>query len=362
MVGLAWRELISRRRTTAGLMLGVGVVLLVYFSIEGLWAGVARTLSAQESEALVVLPKDAMALSGNRLPLSMRSTLRGLGAEVVAPQLLAVRQASPGEPVMLRGVPLDGGARGLRRVVAFEMRAGAPLERGDRGQIMIGADVSRSKGLSPGDRFEVLGKMFIVKGIFATGNLSDSEVWLDLDEAQRLLQAEGVVSMFSVLGPAGLADRIERRLDVDVLKEEEVWQSFTSAYASLDGVMRLAAVIVAAAAALGVMNTIFTVVQQRRREMAILRSVGFDRRAVLIYVLSQSLIITLGGLAVALGAAAGFLRLMRMEAVGMTFTPVLTGAALLRGLVLALAIGLLAGLCPALRATNLNIAQTLRGD
>src|SRR4030067_744806 len=106
MVGLAWRELISRRRTTAGLMLGVGVVLLVYFSIEGLWAGVARTLSAQESEALVVLPKDAMALSGNRLPVSMRSTLRGLGAEAGAPQPLAGPQASPGKTRPRAGGPV----------------------------------------------------------------------------------------------------------------------------------------------------------------------------------------------------------------------------------------------------------------
>ncbi|HJW83046.1 MAG TPA: ABC transporter permease, partial [Anaerolineae bacterium] len=63
---------------------------------------------------------------------------------------------------------------------------------------------------------------------------------------------------------------------------------------------------------------------------------------------------------VALTAAALFLRLMRMEALGMSFTPVLTEAGILRGLVLTLTIGVLAGLYPALRAARLNIAQTLR--
>ena len=53
---------------------------------------------------------------------------------------------------------------------------------------------------------------------------------------------------------------------------------------------------------------------------------------------------------------------MRMEAVGMNFTPVLTGAGILRGLGLTLIMGVLAGLYPALRAARLNIAQTLRGE
>ena len=362
MIRLAWREVMSRRRATAGLILGVGVVLLVFFSIEGLWAGVARTLSAQDSEALVVLPKDAISFWGNAMPLRLKTTLRGLGAEVVAPQVFAVRQTESGQPILLRGVPLYDGSEGLARIVAFEMRAGAPLERGDRGQIMVGAEVAASRGLAPGDTFRLMGKTFTVKGIFATGNLPDSEVWLELDEAQRLLRSQGYVSMFSVIGPPGLGERITQRLDVDVVKEKQVWESLSGAFASLDGVMKLAAVIVAVAAVLGVMNTIFTIVQQRRREVAILRSVGFGRGAVLVYVLSQSLFIALGGFGVALISAAIFLRLMRMEAVGMTFTPVLTETAILRGLGLTFIIGVMAGLYPALRAARLNIAQTLRGE
>src|SRR3990170_2674125 len=165
MIGLAWREVVSRRRATAGLILGVSVVLLVFFAIEGLWAGVARTLSAQDSEALVVLPKDAFGFWGNAMPLRLKQTLRGLGAEVVAPQVFAVRQFKPDEPILLRGMPLEGGSEGLARIVAFEMRAGAPLERGDQDQIMIGAEVAMSKALAPGDRLKLMGKTFIVKGV-----------------------------------------------------------------------------------------------------------------------------------------------------------------------------------------------------
>ena len=354
--------MIARRRVTFGLILGVGVVLLVFFAIEGLWAGVARTLSVQDTEALVVLPKDSLGLSGSLMPISWRTTLRGLGAEVVTPQLFTIRQIKAGEPVLLRGLALDNGSAGLARIVAFEMAAGAPLERGDQDKVMIGAEVARSKGLAPGDASRVLGKTFIVKGIFATGSISDSEVWLDLSEAQRLVRLQGFASMFSVIGPPGLDRRIAQRLDVDVVKEKEVWESLTGAIASLDGVMKVASVIVAAAAVLGVMNTIFTVVQQRRRDIAILRSMGFGRGSVLTYVQSQSLMIAGGGFAIALVAAALLLRLLRMEAVGMTITPVLTGAATLRGLGLTVVIGVLAGLYPALRAVRLNIEQTLRGE
>src|SRR3972149_5820978 len=126
MIGLAWRELVSRRRATIGLILGVGVVLLVFFAIEGLWAGVARTLSVQDTEALVVLPKDSIGLSGSLMPMSLKTTLRGIGAEVVAPQLLTTRQIRSGEPGLLRGIGLANGSVGVARLVRVGGAGGSP--------------------------------------------------------------------------------------------------------------------------------------------------------------------------------------------------------------------------------------------
>ncbi len=130
MVGLAWRELVLRRRATAGLVLGVSIVLLVFLAIQGLWAGIQQTLSQQDNQTLVVVPKDGFGFWGNAMPIGLKTTLRGLGAEWVAPQVFATRLLKADEPIMLRGVPLEDGPAGLERITGFQMRAGLPLERG----------------------------------------------------------------------------------------------------------------------------------------------------------------------------------------------------------------------------------------
>jgi len=148
----------------------------------------------------------------------------------------------------------------------------------------------------------------------------------------------------------------------DKKSEPEVWASFTGATASLEVLMQMIAAIMAGAAVLGVMNQMFTVVRQRRREIAILRSLGFGRGHVLTYVLGQSLVVALVGFALALGVALLFVHGLQLEAMGMSLTPHLSGETVAGALALTLVIGLLAGAYPAYRATQVNLADTLRGE
>lgn len=151
-------------------------------------------------------------------------------------------------------------------------------------------------------------------------------------------------------------------MDLQVVAEPEVWASFTGATASLNGLLQMITAIMAGAAVLGVMNQMVTVVRQRRREIAILRSLVFKRGHVLIYVLGQSLVIALIGYMVALGVALLFGRGLQLEAMGMSLNPYLSAQTIGGALALTLVIGLLAGAYPAYRATQVNLADTLRGE
>ncbi|MFQ6058608.1 MAG: ABC transporter permease [Anaerolineae bacterium] len=358
MAKLGLRELLTRKRTALGLVLGVSVVLLVFLSLEGIRAGVGQTLTAQDTGTMMVLPDGAMGFWGSYLPMNLRKRLRGLGAEMAVPELFVTRERAPGEMLLFRGVPLND----YQKVIGFRMVAGQPLTPGDRHMVMIGADVADSKGLGPGDIFTYQGKDFVVKGVFETGLLADSEVWLDLKEADRLFNAQGYVSTFVLESDPALARKIEQRLDLDVVTEKEVWESFNSAGESLFALLQLVSVIIAAAAVLGIMNMMFTVVKQRQREIAIMRSIGFGKREILIYVLSQSLIVSTLGFFLALAASFLFIQGLKMEVMGMTLEPTLDTSVVAGAFVLTLVMGLLAGGYPATLATRLNIAETLRGE
>lgn len=358
MFALGMRELLTRRRAAAGVVLGVAVVLLVFLALGAITAGIGQSLAVRETNTMLVLPRNASSFWGSYLPLRVKKQLKGLGARLVVPQIFAIRERAPGDILLFRGVPLES----YRRAIGFRMVAGEPLVPGDRKMVLVGRDVAAARGLQPGDAFTYRGKTFTVKGIFETGLITDSEVWLDFDEAARLFNFRGYASTFAVEADPVLARKIEERLDLDVITEKEIWEGFSGTLDSLYLLLRLVSVIVALAAVLGVMNMILTLVRQRRREIAVLRAVGFGRGSVLFYVLGQSLAVAAAGYAVALAGALAFLRGLRMEAMGITLEMVLTPELLASALALTLLIGLLAGAYPAWQVARWNVAEALRGE
>ncbi len=358
MIPLGVRELLNRRRTTVGLVLGVAIVLLVFLALGAITAGIGQSLTLPETDTMRVLPKGASGFWGSYLPLRVRKQLKGLGARLAVPQIYVIRERAPGDLLIFRGVPLAD----YRSVIGFRMVAGEPLAPGDRGMVLVGRDVAESRGLEPGDPFTYQGKSFAVKGVFETGLVTDSEVWLDFDEAARLFNAIGFASTFAIEADPALARKVEERLDLDVVTEKQVWESFRGAAESLFVLLRLVSVIVALAAVLGVMNMVFTLVRQRRREIAVLRAVGFGRKSVLAYVLAQSLAVAIAVYGLAIMGALTFLRGVRMQAMGMTLEAVVNLELLASALGLTLLIGLLAGAYPAWRAAHWNVAETLRGE
>jgi putative ABC transport system permease protein len=106
-------------------------------------------------------------------------------------------------------------------------------------------------------------------------------------------------------------------------------------------------------------NTMAQGVRERTKDLAVMKTLGYTDRQTLALVLGESLLITLaGGLAGLLGA------LLLVERLGVQLSEylssfVLTGKAIATGIALMVALGLLAGLVPAWRASRLRIAEAL---
>jgi len=128
----------------------------------------------------------------------------------------------------------------------------------------------------------------------------------------------------------------------------------------------LIAFLMALGAVFGALNTMYSAVASRTREIATLRALGFGAGAVVVSLLLESLLLALAG--GVLGGGLAYLAFNNFHTSTMnwqsfsqiTFAFRVTPALLLRGILWAAAIGLIGGLFPAIRAARLPIASALR--
>ncbi len=128
------------------------------------------------------------------------------------------------------------------------------------------------------------------------------------------------------------------------------------------------AVIMAAGGMFGVMNTMFAAISQRTKDIGVLRLLGYNRRAVLISFLLESLLIALvgGGLGCALGWLADGWSATSVVSSGpgggkfVVLRLVVDGQIVAAGLLLTLVMGILGGIVPALSAVRLKPLEALR--
>ncbi|GER06852.1 membrane protein [Iodidimonas muriae] len=210
-----------------------------------------------------------------------------------------------------------------------------------------------------------------IVGVFETGGtVFESELWSDLAGVQN--QFNRGSSVQSVRAKLTSPDAIEDlkdfaendpRLGVDVISEKDYFKEQSQSTSDLILVLGWPLAIAMGLGALaGALNTIYTSVAARARDIATLRAIGFSSLSAFFGTLSESLALSvLGGL---LGAAVAwsFFDGLSTSTLGGGFTQVvfsfqLGGALLVQGAILALGIGLVGGFFPAIRAARLPVAM-----
>ena len=212
-----------------------------------------------------------------------------------------------------------------------------------------------------------------VVGVFdAGGSVFESEIWADLPVVQSLFKRENFFQTVRarLTSPAALAglksySDNDPRLKLDVKSENEYFAEQASQTSDL--IQKLGwplAIAMAFGALAGALNTMYSSVASRATEIATLRAIGFGGFPAFVGTLAESLsLAAIGGL---VGAAATYLIFDGVSAstLGGNFTQVvfdfkLSPALIVEGVGLALVVGLIGGLFPALRAARLPIVQGL---
>ena len=157
------------------------------------------------------------------------------------------------------------------------------------------------------------------------------------------------------------------RLNVKVLRQTEYYAEQSTAVTRLITTLGfLVAILMAVGAVFGALNTMYSSVSARTREIATLRALGFGSGAVVVSVMIESLALALvGGVT---GALVAYFAFNGIEAATMnwqsfsqvTFAFAVTPDLLAQGIVWAVLIGLIGGLFPAIQGTRLPIAMALR--
>jgi ABC-type antimicrobial peptide transport system permease subunit len=377
------RNLWTRRLTTALTALGMALVVFVFAAVLMLEAGLRAALVATGQYDNIVVTRRA---AGNEVQSGVE---RAQAAIVESQPEIAigpggVRTASKelvvliAQPKRGSGVPTNITVRGLGaeglplrpqvRVVEGRMfRAGST-------EVVVGRSIAeRFEHTAIGDRLKFGGREWTVVGKFDGGGSGfDSEIWGDGEQMMQSFRRQSFSSVIARLADAERFNDIKRRLEtdprmtVDVKRERVFYEEQSELLANFIRILGLTlSIIFSIGAMIGAMITMYAAVANRTAEIGALRALGFRRRAILVAFLAEAMFLALIGWAAGMALAA-LMQLVRISTMNwqsfaeIAFSFALTPQIVLQSLVFALAMGLVGGLAPALRAARLRIVDALR--
>ena len=375
-----------RLALSLSMVIAITLVVSVLAGFLSMAAGFERVLNGSGSPGIaVVLGGGARQETGSDIaPDVMRSilALRGdIGAArddsgmLIASRELVVSATTPqGEATLaLRG--MDPAGPGLRDGVS--LTAGRLFTPGTH-EILVGEALAQQlPGFAPGEvvRFGALD--WLVVGHFAAqGSAFESEIWADLGSVQAAFDRQGEVQSLrlrlsapdGISGPDRLASALSEAVATPlvVMTEAQLYAGQSGRVAAL---IRLfgwpLALLMAAGASAGALNTMMSSVSGCSRDIATLRALGFGRLPAFFATWTEAALLALLGTLIGLGLSWLIFNGWQASTTGahnarMGFRLLVTGDVMLKAGLVGLGIGLIGGALPAILATRLPVATALR--
>jgi len=243
-------------------------------------------------------------------------------------------------------------------------------------EVVVGRNANSSyAGLNLGNTISLGTVRWLIVGIFDAGGTSfDSEIWGDAhligpayNRPDTFFQSV-TVHLASPDSLQQLKDALKTdpRLNVDVAREVDYYAKqstrLTTLITTLGGVV---AIVMAIGAVFGALNTMYSAVAERGREIATMRALGFGGPSVVFsFVIEAVLIAFVGGLIGCIavlplnGLTTGAMNLQTFSHLAFAFK--ITPELLMKGVIFALLMGVVGGMPPAIRAAQRPVAAALR--
>jgi putative ABC transport system permease protein len=375
-----------RARWTSAIVavLGIAGTVGVFVAMLSLARGFKATLvsSGSADNAMVMRAGATSELTGGVDLNSVKSfqdrpeIARGTDGPLIAPEIVIVAPI----PLISTGTDANVQIRGVTKNV-LQIRRNVRIVEGRMftpglAEVVVGKNAVKSySGLTLGNAIRLGTVSWAVVGIFdASGTSFDSEVWAD---GKLLGPAYGRGENFfqsvtmRLANPGALqalrdALTTDPKLNVDVTREVDYYTKQSGRLTTLITVLGgLVAAVMAIGAVFGALNTMYSAIAERGREIATMRAIGFGGPSVVFSFMIEALLIAfIGGLIGCIavlpvnGLTTGAMNFQTFSHVAFAFK--ITPELLAKGVFFALVMGVVGGLLPAIRAAAQPVATALR--
>jgi ABC-type lipoprotein release transport system permease subunit len=381
----SFRNLWTRRLTTALTAAGMALVVFVFAAVLMLAEGLEKTLVQTGAYDNVVVIRKASQSEVQSGVDRAQASLIETQPEVAAAQ--SGRPFAAKEMVVLIELPKRGTGNASNVVIrgigehSFALRPqvrlveGRPARPGSS-EVVAGASVARRfSGAGLGERLRFGMRDWTVVGVFDAGATAySSELWGDADQLMQAFRRPVYSSVLFRLRESSafsaFKERVEAdpRLTVEAKRETRYYADQSEVMAMFLRILGLTLTIIfSIGAMIGAMITMYAAVANRTSEIGTLRALGFSRASILAAFLMESMFLGLVGGAAGLFCAT-FMQLITISTMNwqtfseLAFSFTLSSGIAFKALFFALGMGFIGGVLPAVRASRMNIVEALRAS
>jgi putative ABC transport system permease protein len=375
------RSVPQRVGSSSVIVVGIAGVVAVILSVFGLTRSLQDAVLATGSpDRAIVLRAGATGELSSTLLVDAVATIKdapGIArvdgkpaatADFVAAVNLLRKEDGRRAGMVVRGV--DAAVMAVRP--ELKIVAGRPFTPGLR-EVLVGRSALQEfQGVAIGDEVALREGRWRIVGVFESGG--------DANESSLIADAATLLSAYQRTAVNSVTVRLESdaafdtfkaalttnpTLSVSVERETEFYRRQSEEANQIFGLVGIAVgVFMGLGAIFAALNTMYSAVSARTREIATLRAIGFGAGGVVVSVLVEALLLSLIGAAI--GAAIAWLMFngnsvtLGDSVSSMVFKMRVDPALLGTGVLLACAVGFIGGLFPALRAARVPVATALR--
>ncbi len=375
----AIRNLFRRPLQTSLTFAGLTTVIVLVFVVVGFIRGLERSLAVSGDRRTALIFSLGMGenleyssipmRTSDLVPASVVGIQERFGQKYVSPELYLGTLVGVGERE-----PSMGLVRGVTRP-ALLVRRQVEIEEGswpETGEVMVGRMVAAKLGgtdaeLAIGQSLTFEGRTWRISGVFsAVGAAFESEAWCRLDELQQAMKRQDLSIVAVTLAPGGdFADLdlfCKERLDLELqaMPEMDYYASLQKHYGPVRWLAWLVVLLVSGAGVFAGLNTMYGSVVGRIPELSMLQTIGFARRAIVVSLIQEGLL-----LAAAASLLAALLALVFVNGAAVRFTMGafslrIDSMAVLIGCGVGLLLGFFGAIPPAIRALRMPIVEGLK--
>lgn len=366
----------SRLKPSLVAVVGFFGVVLVFVAILSIRNGLTAVAKNTGSADVVIVSATNGSLDGNALRAIAQAPdiAQGANGPLIMGVFLTTAQLPTRASGLLGSLTFRGVSANMPQVwQKFRILRGRMFTPGVD-EIVVGEQAERLfPGLAIGDTFDWNRHHWRVVGVFSDGGgIHDSEILADVNQLQAAFNAtnsyaNAYVRLASAAAFPAFKQAVEHnpQLGVTAVQENVSFaQSFQGLETLLTSVGGLITLLMAIGAVFGVINIMYANVAGRMQDIATLRALGFSRFPVLCAVMLEGVVLGLvGGVIAAIVAYLvfnGYQASTSGNNALMGFSFSVTPGLMVSALVLAVVMGFIGGLFPAIRAARLPVARALR--